>query len=107
MEWDKRLRIGASVKNSKRLKFQIMHRQVHPMVYLIVCDRTEDGRLSILPSTVLLQKQYPDEALYVAGMAGSKREAMEITGSLLEEAYRENRDYDVYRHRTGRGQMIC
>ena len=45
--------------------------------------------------------------IYIIGMAASKREAMEITASFLEEAYRENKDYDVYRHRTGRGQMVC
>lgn len=107
MEWDKNLRIGASVRNSKKLKFQIIHRQVHPTVYLIVCDRSSGGRLSILPSTVLLQKEYPNDFLYIVGMAGYKKEALEITASLLEDAYRDNNDYDVYRHRTGRGQMVC
>lgn len=107
MEWEKNLRVGTSVKNSKRLKFQIIHRQIHPTVYLIACDRAAGGRLVILPSTILLQKEYPTEALYIVGMAGYKREAYEITASLIEDAYRVNQDYDVYRHLTGRGQMVC
>lgn len=107
MEWGKNMRIGSSVRHSRRLRYQITHRQVHPAVYLIVCDLQAQGRLEILPSTVLLQKEYPEEALYVAGMAGYRREALEIVASLVEDTYRETNAFDTFRYLTGREIPTC
>lgn len=103
MEWDKNMRIGTSVAHSRRLRYQITHRLVHPTVYLIVCDRGANGRLTVLPSSNLLQKEYPSDSLYIAGMAGYRREAYEIIASLIEDIYNANHDFDAYRYLTERG----
>lgn len=107
MEWDKNLRIGTSVRNIKRLRYQITHRQVHPTVYLIACDRKDNGRLEIIPSTVLLQKNYPHKTLYIAGIAGYRKEALEITASIIEDTYRKNQDFDAFRYLTERESGPC
>lgn len=107
MEWDKNLRIGTSVRNIRRLQYQIAHRQVHPTVFLIACDRQENGRLEILPSTVLLQADYPHKSLYIAGVAGYRKEALEITASIIEDTYRNNHDFDAFRYLTERENGSC
>ena len=96
MKWYTDLYLGKSIAPRYRmLQYKISHRLIHPTVYLIALVQREGRLLEIIPSTCLLQPVYPQENLYILGMAGSRQEAVNLTCEILEAVFKERGNFDL------------
>lgn len=97
MEWYEPLFLDPLVcRDYRLLKRKIIRRRPHPPVYLLVLPEASSGSLlEILPSSVLLQKNYPTQGQLVIGMAHSRSKAVEMTGELLCTVREEGYGFDL------------
>ncbi len=96
MIWYDSMFVGTGCQSKlKMLKRQISHRAAHPPVYLITLPTADHRVLEIVPSALLLQKQYPADDLRIIGMACTRREAIGIVQQLVSESFRERGDADI------------
>lgn len=96
MEWYDSPVLGNSVaKRYEKIKRKINRKKVHPSVYLLVVSKTGKYPLEIIPSPVLLQKNYPADDLLVIGMAGTVTEKKELIQAVLTQVYEARGDFDV------------
>ncbi len=106
MEWHKDLYAGESVRRRQRnVKWKIMHNAGQLYVYVITLASGESNLLDIIPSWELLQKHYPKSGLYVVGLAGSYREALELAGHIVNDVYKATGGFDVKRYLKQRGKQ--
>lgn len=78
-----------------RIKNQITQRRKHSPVWLITLGQSEYTILEMVPSTLLLQKNYPAEELVIIGMADTKKEAMLLVEQIVREVYESCGNCDV------------
>ena len=96
MKWYTDLYLGKSITRRYRmLQYKITHKKIHPTAYLITLAQKDGRILEIIPSTCLLQRVWPDNNLFILGMAGSRKEAIDLAGEILIEVYREHGDFDL------------
>lgn len=107
MVWYENLYIGKKCAYKiNRLKFKIVHRQIHPTVYLIVLPQQEHTLLEIVPSTLLMQRAYPSDDMRVIAIASDRQEALQMTAEILELVYKEQHDFDVASYLNGSWQQM-
>lgn len=80
---------------ANRLKYKISNRLAHQGVFLIVLPQSEHAVLEIIPSVLLLQKNYPAEDLKIVGMASTRNEALSLLEYIIGEMYRTQGNFDV------------
>lgn len=96
MEWYESPVLGNTVaKKYSKIRRKITRKKIHPSVYLLVVSKTGKYPLEIIPSPVLLQKNYPDDDLLVIGMAGTNTEKKELIQAVLTQVYEARGDFNV------------
>jgi len=99
MIWDEHMWIGKRCRGrSKMLQYRISNGLAHPGVFLLVLPQSEHAVLEIIPSLLLLQKNYPDENLRVVGMAATRGEAFSLAEQIIAGAFKDcgNADVEAY-----------
>lgn len=86
--------MGKEARNKKNLEKKLAE-GMHPKLYLLTLPSNRANVLELLPQPVLCQKYYKKAPLYVVGIAWTKREAMELAGALIMDAYRATGKTDV------------
>ena len=97
MEWYASPFLDEAVcRDYRHIKRKIKKKKKHPPVYLLVLpDSSSRNLLEILPSLVLLQKNYPTDGLLVIGMAHSREKALKMTEELFGTVYAEGFGTDL------------
>lgn len=85
---------GLEEKKKKIIKRLESHRLL-PGIQLITLTRTEKDQLEIFSADLLLQRDYPKEDLFVAGITASFDEALEMVEEILQEVYNETGGTDI------------
>ncbi len=99
MRWIQNPFVGNSAAGTyAKTKRRIDHRKTHKPVWVLALNENSKGLMELIPSPVLLQKQYPTNSLLLIGMAGSKSEAMEMASQIITMAHTERRDFDVQQY---------
>lgn len=70
-------------------------RKFQPGMHLITLASQPGNLLDIIPAYVLLQKHYPTENLSVVGLAGSRKEALSLVQTIIENVYQATGSFDV------------
>lgn len=96
MYWHDTLYLGKScIRRLNRLKYKITNRELHPTMYLIALPANPRAVLELIPSTMLMQKAYPRDGLYIIGMGSSRSEGIDLMQRIIEDVYRERQDFNV------------
>ncbi|MCC8151238.1 MAG: hypothetical protein LIO96_07230 [Lachnospiraceae bacterium] len=96
MIWDDHMFIGKRCRGrAKTLQYRISNGLAHPGVFLLVLPQSEHAVLEIIPSLLLLQKDYPRENLRVVGMAATRSEAFSLAEQIIAGAFQECGKADV------------
>ena len=90
MFWRKNLFLGEKVqalaKKRRRKRFS----------GLLLCLSLDPGeQIDIYPASVVRQRLFPREELYVIGLAADRAEALELVREIAEEAYQAMGDGDL------------
>ncbi len=97
MVWYDQMFLGRRCRRRANLiKYQIMNREKHDLVYLVVLAQREHALLDIIPSVFLLQDAYPTDGMHIVGMGGSKEEALGLVQDMIREVYEADGSLDVY-----------
>ena len=106
MEWYENLYAGKSVLPKKqKVKWKIVHHAGQLRVYVITLASNEKNLLDIIPSRELLQKYYPKKDLYIIGLAGNYKEAVELACQIVSEVYQKTGGFDVRSYIRKRGKQ--
>lgn len=96
IKWYRRLYLGEKAKGKKTLVLKkLSDGEIHPKLYLVVLPSNDSNLLDILPQPVLLQEHYRNMELYAVGVSVGKREAMELAGRIVMDAYMATGRTDV------------
>ncbi|MCD8300949.1 MAG: hypothetical protein LUC41_07255 [Clostridiales bacterium] len=96
MVWYGHMVLGRGLASKeKMIRYRISHRKAHVGVWLVILPRFEHQVLEIIPSTLLLQENYPLDDLTVIGMALTRKEAVDIAAELAAAAVIKRGDADV------------
>lgn len=96
MEFRTRLYEGELVSGKiDAIKEKLCKHEVVPFVHVITLPLFEDGILEIYPEAVLVQKYYWQKPVFVAGIAGNKREAKELVHQMIQDCYQSLGNLDI------------
>jgi len=88
--------LGESIKREgKRIKYKIIY---HKRIYgycLITLPSNPDNLFDIIYSETLSLPYYKERSFDVIGLAGSKTEAFELVGRIIQEVYRKTGGFDI------------
>jgi len=99
IKWYKHLYLGASIKHeSKRIKYKIIYHQRIYGYCLVTLPANTDNLLDIIYSETLSLPYYKEQSFDVIGLAGSKTEAFELVGHIVEEVYHKTGGFDIKRY---------
>lgn len=76
------------IQKLEKNKFQVS-------IHLVTLSGNEKNHLEILNSVLLLQPDFPKEELFVAGIAKSYDEALELVEKITREVYDNTRGTDI------------
>lgn len=85
---------GLEKKKDNIIK-KLDHNKVQISIHLIVLSANEKNHLEILNSVLLLQPGFPKEDYFVAGIAKSYDDALEMVEKITEEVYHNTRGTDI------------
>lgn len=89
MKWYRQLYMGELAEKKRQSVLQkLQDGNLHPRLYAVVLPSNEMNLLDILPQPVLCQEYYKKKELFVVGVAVGKKEAMELSGKIVMDAYR-------------------
>ena len=90
------LYVGESVASTEYKIVEKVHKgKVVPGLYLITLSNHPDNMLDLMLEKEALQKCYSQVGLKVVGIAGSKKEAIQIVQRIVEESLKETGSADV------------
>ena len=90
------LYVGESISTKEyEIVKKVHNKQVVPNLYLITMQNHPDSMLELIPEWEALQKGYPQEMLKVVGIAGGKKEAMNLVQDIILESIAETGCVDV------------
>ncbi len=96
MVWYDSMFLGTGCQSKfKMLKRRISHRAMHPPVYLITLPTGDHRVLEIIPSSQLLQKNYPTDDLRIIGMTYTRGEALGFVEKIISESFRKRGDAEI------------
>ena len=89
MVWHEELFVGKSVnpRRKKRMIRKINKRSILNRAYLITLPANTDNLLDIIDAKVVRRRGYPDQNLYIIGLAGSYEEAVTLAAEILYSYY--------------------
>ena len=98
MLWSNRIFLGRGVRrNFRRIKWKIMHNIAQRNVFLLVLPMDRRGNPEIIPSSVMLQQNYPKDALCVIGLAESRQASFSLLEQITAQMYEKTKTIDYYR----------
>lgn len=97
MKFYSRLYVGKSIRNPEKVKWKLQHNAGQFSVYVIALARTED-QLDIFHCGMLKQRCYDRDQLFVAGLAGSREEAIDLVVDMMEETVRRTGEADIRKY---------
>lgn len=90
------LYVGATISSSEYKIVEKVHKgQIVPNLYLVTMSSSVDNMLELIPQWEVLQKAYPRETLKVVGIAGGKKEAMNLVRDIIMESVAKTGCVDV------------
>ena len=90
------LYVGESVASTEYKIVEKVHKgKVVPGLYLITLSSHPDNMLDLMLEKEALQKCYSQLGLKVVGIAGNKKEAIQIVQRIVEESLKETGSADV------------
>ena len=97
MRFVKHLYIGESVRDSEKIKENLLHNKIQPSVFVISISESSD-QLDIIESKYLLQPFWDKENLLIVGIAGNHGEAVRLVTSMIEKTVRETGTAEVKKY---------
>lgn len=96
MFWYRELYLGVTVKKkAKQIKRKINGNKFNPCTYLIILPRDGSAVLELLPVFTMRYPGFEDSGLRVVGIAGNKKEAMELTRCIIQDVFSQRNDFNV------------
>lgn len=96
MKLHKNLYWGESVRDLKRtVKYEIKYKRAAVGYYCITLPDNEENLMDIIPSGQLKIKLLRKKPRTVIGVAGTKKEAMELAGTIIYDIYVKTGGFDV------------
>lgn len=96
MKLHKNLYWGRSVEDLKRtIKYEIKYRKAAAGYYCLTLPDNEENLMDIIPSGQLKVKLFRRTPRTVIGIAGTKKEAMMLAGTIIYDIYKETGNFDV------------
>ncbi len=90
------LYVGESLSSAEYKIVEKVHRgKIVPNLYLISFSNNPDNMLDLIPQWEALQKGYPGKDLRVVGIAGGKKEAINLVQQIIAESLQETTNADV------------
>lgn len=94
MKFARKLYVTEGIKDSKSLRFKLKHGKKWRGLYVIVLSPGRD-ELEIYHCGLLRQSYYRNYPLWVVGLAGSREEAFELVGQIVEDIYAKTGQYKI------------
>lgn len=94
MEFDKRLYVGESIRNKRRVKWKLRHNAGQVRVFVIALAKGED-QLEIYHCAFLQQKYYKDHPPYIVGIAGGYPEAVALVERMVMDIFEKTGNYNM------------
>lgn len=94
MEFYRKLYVGASVTHPRVIRQKLLLGKGRADVYLVTLSASSD-QLDIFHSGLLKQRFYAKDGLKIAGLAGSREEALELVQKILKDTLRETGEADM------------
>ena len=85
MRFHNKLYIGESIKHPQRVKWKLRVAAGQFQVYLIVISNNQENQLECFHNSLLKQKFFRRQKLYVVGIAGNYKEAMELIQRITQD----------------------
>lgn len=95
LRWNKRLYIGANVKEPEKIKEKINQNKFVPGIFLITLSSNPDNLLEIISALMLKQDTLRSLCPEIIGIAHGKEEAMKLVESILNQVYQETGTFQV------------
>ena len=96
MIWYQNLYIGQSIKRkAAKIKWKIRHNVGQIDIYVLTLASNPQNLIDLIPSTNLLQKEYPKQDLVIIGLAKGFEEAAMLAGSIIQEVLEQTQTTDV------------
>ncbi len=106
MKWYKDLYIGDSLqKNKDKVIRRVMQNVLQPGLYLITLARNEQDNFVVLPSMVLLQRNFNKDDLLILGIAKGQDECNELIVDMIADALKEYDIDNIKKYFTPRGSL--
>ena len=88
LKWQYNYYTGAGIRDPEGIRDDIEKGKLLPRIFLLTLSKNPGHLMEILPSVMLGQKIIRDSCPLIIGMAKGKKEAMNLAGDILMEAYR-------------------
>ncbi len=106
MEFYRKLYVGDSVRHPNVIRRKLLLGKGRTGVYLITLSASCD-QLDIFHSGLLKQRFYEREGLKVAGLAGSREEALELVQRILHDSLQETGEADMKQYLLAHWERDC
>ena len=99
MEFYNNLYISESLEHKKRsLIRQIKHKKACPGIFIIALPHTEHNQLECYSASMLKQKVYDTDDLFIVGIANGYFEALYIIKDMYEDFLLDHEDVNIRRY---------
>ena len=96
IRWYRDLYLGDSVKGSASYyRFLLNHTKRLTGIYCILPSEQADGMLDIMRCDLVRLKGFDRAEPFIVGLAGSKKEAMELTGRIIADIITKTGSTDI------------
>ena len=95
LRWLEDYYVGKGITAPKELQAKIMAGKAVPGVHLLTLSDHKHHIMEIIPALLLLQKHAVRKCPLIIGMAGSKRDALELTKDIITKVYQETGGFDL------------
>lgn len=89
MRFHDRLYVGDSIRHPELVKWKLRVAAGQFQVQLIVISNNNDNQLECFHNALLKQKAFRRQKLFVVGIAGNYKEAIELIRQITEDCVRE------------------
>lgn len=114
MIWYKYLYVSENIAHRKtKIKWKIHHNVGQINIYVITLASGPHNLLEIISASVLMQRAYPKQDLFIVGLAKYEDEARDLAARIIMDVYEKTgnfdvRDYLLHLHETGNErENIC
>lgn len=96
MKWHDNLYLGETISpEAEQVIRKIKNRKLTLGVYLITFPSNPQNLLDIIPSWELIQNSYPQNELYIVGIAKGKKEAYSLVEQMIRDCYETTGQVDI------------